>query len=317
MASGKLSPIKKTYSSGIQTQEKSLADNGLFRYPGTTRVFTPSKIGNQYKTGLDKNSLYMRKLQKDSPEKYKEECEWIDKAVAKLKDFFGTDIDLSPTSKLWNAYSEDDGELHVVPVKAGTEDVFFNFEDSMQFLSYCWIRVENTVAPSLEAYARGGYPDAQYYIADEDAESKLTYSRKKAVNKAIVDFEQLSVTKKRRVARLMGLPVTDETKEETVYNLMDTALKQSEFKDGVHKGLSTINVFNDIVRLGDARLEVKDLVQQALSFNIYRKGLGGKITEGSQTIAGSEDELIEKLSDEANQQDKLALEARLKQKKSD
>lgn len=313
---GKLSPIKKQYSSNFNTQEKSLVDNGMYRYPGTNRVFTPSKQGNKYKTGLDKSAPYMLRLKKDSPEKYKEECEWIDKATEKLYSHFGDTINLSPTSPIWNAYIDDD-EFHVSPVKAGNEDITFDLEDANKLLTYCWLRVENTVAPSLEAYYRGGYPDAQYYIADEDAEAKLAYSRKKATNKAIVDFEQLSVTKKRRVARLMGLPVTDDTKEETVYNLMDTALKQNEFKEGIHKGLNTINVFNDIIKLSDSRIEVKDLVKQALAFNIYRVGVGGKITEGSQTIAQSEDELVEKLSDDANQIDKLALEARIKQKKGD
>ena len=34
--------------------------------------------------------------------------------------------------------------------------------------------------------------------------------------------------KKKKVARLLGLPVTDDTKEEVVYNKVDNMLKQSE-----------------------------------------------------------------------------------------
>ncbi len=312
--SGKLSPIKKTYSSEIQSVEKSLADKGLYRAPGTFRVFTPSKFGINYKTGIDKKAQYMQRLQKSYPEKYKEEVEFIDMALDKLQNFYGKDIDFSPTSDVWNAYSDKEG-LHITPVKAGNEDIYFDFNDPMGFLNYCWIRVENTVAPSLEAFNRGDYPDAQYYIADDEAENKLAYNRKKIVNKAIVDFEGLSVTKKRRVSRLMGLPVTDETSEEQVYILMDNALKQSEFKDGVHRGLSTVNVFNDIVQLSDDKIEITDLVNQALNYNIYRIGVGGKITEGGKTIAQTKEELIEFLSEDANQMDKLALERRVKEKK--
>lgn len=314
--SGKLSPIKKAYSDSISTIESSLAKNNLYRYPGTARIFSPSKQGAKYKTGLDKSSLYMQKLEKNSPEKYKEECKWIDWATEQLLGFLGKDIDLSPMSDIWNPYSEKEGP-RVTPIKAHNEDIYFDFNDPIHLLNYCWVRVENTIAPSLEAYNRGEFPDAQYYIADDDAENKLAYSRKKIVNKAIVDFEDLTPTKKRRVARLMGLPVTDETSEEVVYNLMDTALKQSEFKDGVHKGLSTINVFNDLVSLTDGRLEVTDLVNQAIQFNIYRVGVGGKIVEGGKTIAQTKEELVDLLIDEANQMDKLALEKRVKSKKED
>lgn len=314
--SGKLSPIKKQYSDAINTMESSLAKNSLYRHPGTARIFSPSKQGAKYKTGLDKNSLYMQNLQKNSPEKYKEEIKWIEFATEKLQEFFGKDVDLSPMSDVWNPYSDKEG-IHASPIKAGNEDIFFDFNDPNHLLNYCWLRVENTIASSLEAYNRGEFPDAQYYIADDEAENKQAYARKKVVNKAIVDFEALSPTKKRRVARLMGLPVTDDTSEEVVYNLMDTALKQSEFKDGVHKGLSTINVFNDLVSLADGRLEVTDLVNQALQFNIYRSGVGGKIIEGGRTIAQTKEELIDLLMDEANQMDKLALEKRVKSKKED
>ena len=44
--------------------------------------------------------------------------------------------------------------------------------------------------------------------------------------------------KKRKVARMLGLPVTEETKEEVVYNQVDNLLKQTEFKDGKYAGLS-------------------------------------------------------------------------------
>lgn len=314
--SGKLSPIKKAYTDSINTLESSLAKNGLYRHPGTARIFSPSKQGARYKTGLDKDSLYMQKLQKVAPEKYKEESKWIDETTERLKEFFGRDIDLSPMSDIWNPYSEKEGP-HVTTVKASNEDIFFDLNDPLGLLNYCWVRVENTIAASLEAYNRGEFPDAQYYIADDDAENKLAYSRKRIVNKAIVDFEELTPTKKRRVARLMGLPVTDETSEEVVYNLMDSALKQSEFKDGVHKGLSTINVFNDLVSLAEGRLEVTDLVNQAIQFNIYRVGVGGKIVEGGKTIAQTKEELVDLLIDEANQMDKIALERRVRAKKED
>lgn len=320
MKSGKLSPIKKTFNSAFKSMEGSLHDAGFFRAPGTTRVYTPymDATGN-YRTGLDPKAPWLFKLQNSSPERYKEEVSWIEQATKLLKQFFGDNIDLGPKASIWKAYPPDNEiGIHVSPVKASNQDIFLDItNDGEALLNYCWLRVHPSIASSMEAYQRGEFPDAQYYIADDEAENKLTYQRKKLVNNAIVSFEKMTPTKQRQVARLMGLPVGDNTTEETIYNLMDSALKQSEFKDGRHKGLSTVNVFNDISKLSDDRISVSDLVDQALNFNIYRAGMGGKIQEGGQTIATNKDELLEFLLDDKNQKDRLALEKKVASRKAE
>jgi hypothetical protein len=41
--------------------------------------------------------------------------------------------------------------------------------------------------------------------------------------------------KKKKVARMLGLAVTDNSTEELVYNAVDNVLKQTEFKSGNSK----------------------------------------------------------------------------------
>ena len=75
----------------------------------------------------------------------------------------------------------------------------------------------------------------------------------------------MGVERKRKVARLLGLPIPDNAKDEFVYNKVDTILKQTEFKSGQFKGLATIEVFNRFADMKSQLLHIKDLVKQAIS----------------------------------------------------
>ena len=116
--------------------------------------------------------------------------------------------------------------------------------------------------------------------------------------------------KKKKVARLLNLPVTEDTKEEVVYNLVDNLLKK-----GPNQGLSTVEVFNRFADMGDSLLFVKDLVKQAIAHSIYRIRANGKVYEGEFEVASSEEELVKFLVNEDNQEDLITLEGKLKMKK--
>jgi hypothetical protein len=143
----------------------------------------------------------------------------------------------------------------------------------------------------------------------------VIYKKKQLINKAIVKFDSMTPEKKKKVARLLGLPVTEETKEEVVYNLVDNVLKQTEFKNGKYSGLSPVEVFNRFADMKDALLHIKDLVKQAILHSIYRAKPNGKIYEGEFEIAKDEDDLIRFLADDDNQDELLILEGKLKTKK--
>jgi len=309
----KISPITKEFSSTFATIESSLARHGLSRAPGTARTFLPYKEKtNLYRTGFEIDSPQMERLKTVSPEQYEAEVKLRTEAKERLEKLLK--VNLNPDSDFYNFASNSDKKVQ--PVKIGNSDYFLDLKDPMQEITYFWLRVYPLIAPSLEAYRRGEVPaDTQFYISDEQAENKLIFSKKKEINKAISKFESMDPETRKRVARLMALPIGETSSEEEVYNIMDSALKEVEFKGGKFKGMSTVRLFEQIANLDPARLKVKDLVEQAIIKNIYRVRANGKVFEGENEIAKSTADLVEYLLDDLHQEDLMILEKKLIAKK--
>ena len=314
---GKISTLKKDYNnSQLQTMQGGLAAKGMTRVPGTGVFKYPYKeLDGQYRTGLDPNAAYIRRI--SDPTERELEMERVTKLREKLEYALG-DIDLGPRSKFWNyglSLSTDD-QTHVQAVKLLDGDNFFDLSIPFQELAFSWLRVHPTIAGSYQAWERGEYPaETQFYVVDEEIESGIIFKKKQLINKAIVKFDSMTPEKKRKVGRLLGLPVTEDTKEEIVYNQVDNMLKQSEFKSGAFQGLNPVEVFNRFADMKENLLHIKDLVKQAVAHSVYRAKPNGKIYEGEFEIAKDEDDLVKFLADEDNQDQLLILEGKLKGKK--
>ena len=314
---GKISTLKKDYNnSQLQTMQGGLAAKGMTRIPGTGVFKYPYKeLDGQYRTGLDPNAAYIRRIS-DSTER-ELEMERVTKLREKLEYALG-DIDLGPRSKFWNyglSLSTDD-QTHVQAVKLLDGDNFFDLSIPFQELAFSWLRVHPTIAGSYQAWERGEYPaETQFYVVDEEIESGIIFKKKQLINKAIVKFDSMTPEKKRKVGRLLGLPVTEDTKEEIVYNQVDNMLKQSEFKSGAFQGLNPVEVFNRFADMKENLLHIKDLVKQAVAHSVYRIKPNGKVYEGEFEIAKDEEDLIKFLMDDDNQDELLTLEGKLKHKK--
>jgi hypothetical protein len=314
---GKISTIKREYnSSQLQTMDSGLASKGMSRIPGTGVFKYPYKeLDGKYRTGLDPDASYIKRIQ--DPTEKELEIERVTALRDKLQTALG-DIDLGPRAVFWN-YGKSTGtndDLHVKPVKLLDGDNLFDLNQTFQELSFAWLRVHPTIASSYQAWERGEFPaDTQYYIVDDEIENAIVYKKKQLINKAIINFDAMSIEKKRKVARLLGLPITNETKEEVVYNQVDTMLKQSEVKSGSFKGLNPVEVFNRFANMKDDLLHIKDLVKQAIQHSIYRIKPSGTVYEGEYEVAKDEDELVKFLIDEDNQDELLTLEGKLKSKK--
>jgi len=314
---GKVSTIKKQYnSSQLQTMDSNLANLGMTRIPGTGVFKYPYKeLDGKYRTGLDPDAGYIRRIQ--DPTEKELEIERVTELRDKLQQKLG-DIDLGPRAKFWN-YALSTGvndSLHVQPVKLLDGDNLFDLNQPLQELAFAWLRVHPTIASSYQAWERGEFPaDTQFYVVNDDIENAIVYKKKQLINKAIIKFDSMTPEKKKKVARLLGLPVTDETKEEVVYNQVDNMLKQSEMKSGNFKGLNPVEVFNRFADMKENLLHIKDLVKQAIQHSIYRVKPNGRVFEGEYEIAKEEEELIKFLADEDNQDELLVLEGKLKTKK--
>jgi hypothetical protein len=313
---GKISTIKKEYiNSQLQTMQGGLAAKGMTRIPGTGVFKYPYKeFDGQYRTGLDPNAMYIKRIQ--DPTERDLEVERVTKLRDKLEKVLG--IDLGPRSPFWNyaLSTSTEDTRHVQPYKLIDGDNFFNLDIPLQELTFSWLRVHPTIASSYQAWERGEFPaDTQFYVADDEIENAVLFKKKQLINKAIVKFDAMTPEKKRKVGRLLGLPVTDDTKEEVVYNLVDNVLKQTEFKSGKYSGMSPVEIFNRFADMKENLLHVKDLVKQAISHSIYRVKANGKVYEGEFELAKDEDDLVKFLVDDDNQEALITLEQKLKSKK--
>lgn len=314
---GKISTIKKEYNtSSIQTMDSGLAAKGMTRIPGTGVFKYPYKeLDGKYRTGLDPDAAYIKRIKDDTEREL--EIERVTALRKKLEAEIG-DIDLGPRSKFWNygLSTSTEDQTHVQPVKLMDGDNYFDLSNAFQEIAFSWLRVHPTIASSYQAWERGEYPaDTQFYVVDDEIENAVIFKKKQLINKAIVKFDSMTPEKKKKVARLLGLPVTEDTKEEVVYNLVDNILKQTEFKNGKYSGLNPVEVFNRFADMKESLLHIKDLVKQAITHSIYRVKANGKIYEGEFEIAKDEEDLIKFLADDDNQDELLVLEGKLKTKK--
>ena len=314
---GKISTIKREYNnSQLQTMDSGLSQKGFTRIPGTGVFKYPYKeLDGKYRTGLDETAAYIKRIQ--DPLEKELEIERVKALRTKLENEIG-DIDLGPRSSFWNyglSLSTDD-QTHVQSVKLLDGDNYFDLSVPFQEIAFSWLRVHPTIASSYQAWERGEYAaDTQFYVVDDEIENAVIFKKKQLINKAIVKFDSMTPEKKRKVARLLGLPVSEDSKEEVVYNLVDNVLKQTEFKNGKYSGLNPVEVFNRFADMKESLLHIKDLVKQAVAHSIYRIKPNGKVYEGEFEIAKDEEDLIKFLADDDNQDELLVLEGKLKTKK--
>lgn len=310
---GKISSLKKEYSRNTGSLESSLAEHGYSRFPGTGVRLVPFKEANgEYRTGLNPNAAYLNKL---SPENKKFEVERITKLLDELQT--ATGLDLGPRSDYYTKIYDSQTSVKAEIVRLKEGDNSFNLNDPLSAITYEWLRVHPLIASSYQAYERGEYPsNTQFFVNDENIEEEIKYKKKTLINKAIGTLESLSLEKRKKVARLVGLPVSDHSKEEFVYNLLDSFIKQYEIKSGAYKGSNPIDLFNKFAEMNDKLVNTKDMVDQAIKHSIYRTTKGGRITEGNQEIAKSKEDLVSFLLEEDNQDDLLALEEKLRIKKT-
>lgn len=313
---GKISSIKKEYNRNNGSLEASLSLHGYSRFPGTGVRFVPYKEPNgSYRTGLDENAPYLQKMKRTHPENWKIETDRIKALKKDLEERSG--LDLGPRSDYYTQMFNDRISIKAEIIRLKEGDNIFDLDDVFKAITYAWLRVHPLIASSYGAYERGEYPsNTQFYVNDEDIEEEIKYKRKTQINKAVGTLDSLGLDKRKKVARLLGLPVSESSKETFVYNLLDTFIKSQEIKAGDYKGANPVDLFLKFAEMDDKIVSTKDLVEQAIKHSIYRITKGGRITEGGQEIAKSKDELVSDLMDDKFQDDLLALQEKLKMKKS-
>lgn len=314
---GKISVIQRDYSkgSGVETMERSLFQKNLTRVPGTsvTRHVYKERDG-KYRTGLDHEAGYIQSITDNVAREA--EIDRVKKLRAKLEKALG--IDLGPRAAFWNSSKATrTGDDHfVAPAKLVDGVNYYDLSLPLKELEFSWLRVHPTIASSYQAWVNGEYPaDTQFYVVDDELENDILFKKKKLVNDAISKFNNMGITKQRKIARLLGLPITDDTREEVVYNLVDNVLKKTEMDKGNYEGLNPVEVFSRFADMQENLIHAKDLIEQALLHTVYRIKQNGFLYEGDFEVAKSKDEYAKFLIEDDHQSDLLELEGKLKMKK--
>lgn len=316
---GKISPIKREYSKELgQSLASSLADKGYTMFPGTVKGMVPYKEKNgDYRTGLDPEALYIKRMSKEEGD--------IERARVKatfdeLTEASG--LDLGPKSDYYtkmfdNHFSDMERAQYV---KLEDKQNIFNLSIVQQSITFAWLRVHPEIAPTYSAWERGLsshrcpiVSSCQFFVDDEDYEQEVTYKRNMLVDKAINSLFGMSPTRQLKVAKLLNLPVSYNTKPEGIYNALTAFIKETSTKG---KKTSNISDFNSISKMADENLEIRFKVKEALDFNVYRTGKGGKLYEGETVVGDSEEDMIEFFSNPKNQDDYLALQKKIDNAKS-
>lgn len=310
----KILPIPKTPSANKKSTANSLLEKGYHRQPGATLRIMPVKLPDgRFLTNLDENAPHVLKIKDDIIRKAEQET--IKEKRKRLED--ATGLQLGPKSPYYSEMLKrgpEEGGVAQMCVLQDKENIF-NFDDPFQELTFLWASLHPYIAPSLEDYKKGNAkPSCQFYVCNPEAEAKLIYDENRIKDKCITSLGDASLDKRKMVARLLGLPISENDKEEIVYNQLHDFITSGEVKAGEYKGYRAVTLFNQIMELKDNALTTKDLIKQALTYGVYKKK-NKAVFEGDNSIAEDEDALLKLLMSTKNQDDYLALEEKVNNKK--
>lgn len=291
----------------------SLAEHGYTRQPGTGITIPPYRERDgKFRTGLDPDALYIKSLPVEEQEIERTRVSTLRK---QLEERSG--LDLGPRSDYYTKLTDEEmGTLtRAEMVRLTDGEKVFNDEDVQAAITSAWLRVHPLVASSYEKWRSGqSGPLVLFYVSDEEIETKISYDNNMAV--AIINSKilEMTPTNRKRLARLLDIPVSDDSKEEYVFNKLNETLmnKSGEITFGGYKGRQVVLVFNELMAMKEENLNLKDLVKQSIQHGIYRRNKGA-IMDGTTKIADSEAELVASLT--TNTEDRIALESKLKTKK--
>lgn len=146
-----------------------------------------------------------------------------------------------------------------------------------------------------------GNSTARFYIYDPEAASKIEAAKMEYEFSAIEAFNEATIEEKKGLLRVYGKRGVD--------NMSDTMVKAELYK-------LVKNDFKEFVRLAKAKdTPVRALLEALIEKDIIKKK-GTYFYNGEDLLGSSTDEVVSYLTDIKNQAVKLALEGKLKPKKT-
>jgi len=287
-------------------------------FPGTVKGIMPYKEKNSsYRTGLDPDALYIKQMSKEDAE--------IERArVTAMREELEaeTGLDLSPKSEYYTRmfdsnFSESERAQYV---KLQDQSNVFNLSVPQQAITFAWLRVHPEIAPSYNAWERGQsthrcpvISSCQFFVDDVDFQTEVAYKQNMLIDKAVNSLFTMSPTRQLKVAKLLSLPVSYNSKPEAIYNVLTEFIKDVNTKG---RKVSNVTNFNTISQMADENLDVRFRIKEALDFNVYRTGKAGKIYEGETLIGDDENDIVEYFSNPKRNDELIALLKKIENAKS-
>lgn len=274
--------------------EGTLYKNGNSMIPGSVRKYYPRVDSRgRVRTGLDENAVSIQAIR--DPEAREKEIERIKNLRLQYEHLSGED--LRPESPFWNVVKGTfDNETNTGGAYLEDKENIFDMNNWEHAVTFYWLMETGLIAKSLTDIESGIAPlETQWYVHDAEIEDKVKFERKKRVNTAKVKLDSLSTIDLRKVAKLIGLGVSNLASEETVYTTLDEYLSTPK----ADLDTDPIDNFNRILSYSKEVLDVKTMVLDLLHHNIVREH-GTLIKEGEHVWAKSLDEFEAVLLDPIN-----------------
>lgn len=198
-------------------------------------------------------------------------------------------VDLSDTYIPGKAHPFWDSKIGTL--RLGNYTVVLDVDNPLNYIRFKMAKEHPWVAPSLEAYKRGEYPNAWFYIVDEDA---------KVAEKA------KELEKKKKAFELLD-KLTDEEKEQIALLLHDSYPKGGMTKDKAKAAINDIieedaDKFIKLVEKDEKYRTIASLVIKAIGLKVItRKSSTGAYRIGSSELGLTKEDVIAALLDDKNE----------------
>lgn len=278
--------------------------------PGTSKKFYPARDARgRVITGLDENAVKILAIAD------KEVREAEQERVRTLRNYyeFLSGEDLRPESDYWKMVC---GDLDNLTNSGGAyledKNNIFDMDNPEHAITYYWLMETKMIAPSLEHLTQGKVDPAivKFYVYDEIYETDEEFSRKKKLNSVKVALDGMTEGERKRIGKLLGLGITEESTSKKVYNTLDNYLSTPK----THLDVDPIATFTKYAEMSKETIYVKNIINDLISLNIVRLK-GGVVKEGETIWAKTVDEFEATLLDHKNAEILESFEDKIKQKR--
>lgn len=272
-----------------------LEQDGRSKFPNCYDIIQPA-IGKdgRWITGLDEHARKVLAIR--DPQQKAETIEKIKAERESLEELTG--LDLSGKSKFWEEFF----------VEINTKKPL-DLTVPMDRIKYHIILASYDVAPNLKETTNADYFNAKYYVARKHEDVAEKISKKKKYGEAISTVLELIKTPDKAIliGKYLGLPVSNTTPQDNLFDIYQTSLEQDE-KTGF------IDKFNNALQKTQDELNIKLIFDEGVQYNVIRLR-DGYYQRGNITYGKTISEAIAFLSNVKNNSELLSVQDEVENKR--